>query len=273
MTGLKADLHSHTIYSDGSFTVGESLDYAKKIGLTHFAITDHDIFMGADEGYELAHKTDIGLSLIYGIELSAKINNESIHILGYFPGIVKDLGDVIRKQVKERKERAEVVLGLLKEKIGLVIDRSEIDKYYSITRKTIGDIVAKNTEYSFDYVMENMIGRGCPCYVPSNKMTIPSAIRHIKDNGGLAVLAHPCIVKNTAPEELLKYGFDGIEAGYPYPKNDESHFRKLAYEKGLLVTAGSDFHSFDDTSDEHGKIGTCTIVDSDVERFLEALYK
>ncbi|PID82053.1 MAG: phosphatase, partial [Clostridiales bacterium] len=35
------DLHSHTVCSDGTYTVKEIIDYAHKKGLSALAISDH----------------------------------------------------------------------------------------------------------------------------------------------------------------------------------------------------------------------------------------
>ncbi|MBU2444263.1 MAG: PHP domain-containing protein, partial [Bacteroidetes bacterium] len=37
-----ADLHAHTIYSDGSLTPHELIKKAKNLGIEYLGITDHD---------------------------------------------------------------------------------------------------------------------------------------------------------------------------------------------------------------------------------------
>ena len=77
---MKADLHIHTTYSDGVFSVKEVVKFAEKEGLTHISITDHDTLSGTLEA--LTMKTS--LTIIPGIELSTYHQDESIHILGVF---------------------------------------------------------------------------------------------------------------------------------------------------------------------------------------------
>ena len=72
---MRADLHSHTIYSDGSFTIPEIIARAIDRDVDILAITDHDTFDGAKIGYEMGPK--MGLRVIYGMELSTERNDES----------------------------------------------------------------------------------------------------------------------------------------------------------------------------------------------------
>ncbi|MBO4355384.1 MAG: hypothetical protein J5850_00830, partial [Clostridia bacterium] len=155
---------------------------------------------------------------------------------------------------------------------GIDIDRNEVYKTYSITRKNIGQIVVDYSGFSPDFVRDNITSRESKCYIPSNKMSLSEGVNLIREAGGLAVLAHPCLIKKSDPLEILKAGFDGIEAVYPSVKNDEKRFRIIAKEKGLLVTGGSDFHTLNDNTADHGVIGTSTIEDGELELFLERLY-
>ena len=79
---MKADLHIHTKYSDGIYSVQEIINLAKARNLDVIAITDHDVLKGALEAQ--AYQND-DLRIIIGMELSTEYNDESIHILGYFP--------------------------------------------------------------------------------------------------------------------------------------------------------------------------------------------
>ena len=75
---MRADLHSHTIYSDGTFTIPEIIERAVDRDLDILAITDHDTFDGAKIAYEMGPK--MGLRVIYGMELSTERNGESIQV-------------------------------------------------------------------------------------------------------------------------------------------------------------------------------------------------
>ena len=78
------DLHTHTIYSDGELTPDELIREAidKKVGI--LSITDHNTI----EGIKTINRNssliiNSGINIINGIELSAKVNQGTMHILGY----------------------------------------------------------------------------------------------------------------------------------------------------------------------------------------------
>jgi predicted metal-dependent phosphoesterase TrpH len=73
-----ADFHCHTRYSHDSFApVGAVLDVARRRGLTHLAITDHDTIEGALRARDQARN----LSIIVGCELSLE---GGVHLIGLF---------------------------------------------------------------------------------------------------------------------------------------------------------------------------------------------
>ncbi|MBR4993813.1 MAG: PHP domain-containing protein, partial [Lachnospiraceae bacterium] len=76
------DLHVHSTYSDGTYTVEELVDYAVNKGLSAIALTDHDTIDGLDEIIDYAK--DKPVEVIPGIEFSTEYEGKDIHILGYF---------------------------------------------------------------------------------------------------------------------------------------------------------------------------------------------
>ena len=107
MLEAKADLHTHTIHSDGALSPRELLAKAKSVGLHTISITDHDTvnalldpFPGADE---------FGVDVIPGVELSTSLNGSEIHILGYFIDIrntiLLESLSVFREERLKRVER------------------------------------------------------------------------------------------------------------------------------------------------------------------------
>ena len=101
---LRADLHMHSVYSDGTLTIKKLLDYAKSKRLDIIAITDHDSTEGVSEAIE--YGKEINIKVIPGIELSTEHNGESVHVLGYFPNeIPQAIKDFSKEQHKFRRER------------------------------------------------------------------------------------------------------------------------------------------------------------------------
>jgi len=267
----RADLHMHTTYSDGSYTLNEVVGFAKEKGLNYISITDHDTLVGSLKAYKELNGTD--LKIIIGLELSSDNNGESIHVLGYFKNDtnLKGLDSYLEEQRKLRRVRANKIKEALYKYFNIDLDMSFIEKLYSVTRGSIAnEIIKQGYPYTKEEIFAKMIGEGCPAYYPSTKLNTIDAVKLIHEYGGLAVLAHPCLIKHNDVSELLSYGFDGIEAIYPKNKeNDEERFRKLAKKYNIFVTAGSDFHSFND--EKHGNIGDVSLTNMDLEIFLNKL--
>jgi len=77
----KADVHIHTLYSDGAPSVAELLKYVEtKTDLDVIAITDHDTIQGALEAKKLMKENKYRFELILGEEISSVEG----HILGLF---------------------------------------------------------------------------------------------------------------------------------------------------------------------------------------------
>lgn len=266
---MRADLHCHTLYSDGEFSVEEVIKRAKENKVDILAITDHDTVDGALKGFNMS---DDEIKIIYGVELSTIRNNESVHILGYFKEPLTE-GSLIRffnEQKKKRKERALRILELMKEHFNIIIDESFVNDTRSLTRGTIADeVVRQGYSYSKKEIFEKILGDGCPCYIPSSKLTTAQGIKLIKENNGIAVVAHPCLYKHNNVYDIITLGVDGIEGRYPSKLNDETMYRRFVKNFNLLFTAGSDFHRLNDFG--HGDIGTSTIDGQDLNKFLGAL--
>jgi len=76
-----ADLHLHTVFSDGTYTPEELINESKKNGLSAIAVVDHDTVDGIDPTLEIARGQN--LEVLPGIELTAEYESKEIHILGY----------------------------------------------------------------------------------------------------------------------------------------------------------------------------------------------
>ncbi len=267
---MRADLHSHTKYSDGVCTVREVIELAKNKNVDVLAITDHDCFDGALEAYNLQDEYEI--KIVFGMELSTYSNDESIHVLAYYnkPLNSGELFDRLNAQRINRKKRAYEIMGLLKEYFNIDLDTKFIEEKHSVTRGTIAnEIIKQGFLKDKEYIFRNILGDSCPCYIPSTKLSTEEGIKLILESGGIPVLAHPCLYKKNKIEDLVKLGIRGIEAVYPRKENRETKFRDIARKYNLLITGGSDFHMPNDFS--HGNVGDSVIKDLDVRKFLKVL--
>lgn len=271
---MKADLHMHSLYSDGKLSLKEIVDRAKLANLDYIALTDHDSIMGVEEITKIGDEE--GIKVIPGLELSTNRNNEAIHILGYFKSyasISQSFKDYLLNMKKTRYERLKKMTDLLNERYHLGIDFQEIalSQPFNLERPHLADQIMKKTGLSRAQVFKEYIGNDCPCYVPSTKITVEEGIRLIHEAGGLAILAHPYIYEKNNPMDLLKMGVDGIEVFY-FPVKDNAYPKYLKYAKDhhLLVTGGSDFHR-DDDEEKHADIGLKDYDSFYIDEFLQKL--
>src|SRR4051812_42394805 len=104
---MKADLHVHSHYSDGSSTVTELMEMASKRGITHLSLVDHDTVAGI-EAAQIEGKKH-GITVIPGIEISAYdfTRNRKVHILGYlFDKEATHIQELCEPLLKRRHENS-----------------------------------------------------------------------------------------------------------------------------------------------------------------------
>lgn len=265
---MKADLHTHTDFSDGKLSVEDLVNAAIKHQLDYLSITDHDTF----DGVKKAAMLDKNINIIYGIELSTFRNNESVHILGYFKSLkyIEAMEPILYNQLFKRKGRAHKMLDLLKVHFNIDLNRDFIENTESITRGTIArEIINQGYPYTYKFVFDTMIGDDCPAYIPSSKLDTETGINLIKECKGLAVIAHPMELNKNNPEDIIKLGVNGLEAIYPTHRDKENIYRALANKYNLFITGGTDFHAYNDG--RHGNIGETYLSGKDLDNFLKVL--
>lgn len=254
------DLHLHSTASDGSLTPEQIIDRAAERGLRAISITDHDTVSGA----ETAICLDIPetLKFIPGIEISTAYprefeNRGSLHILGY--GIKTghpELRAAMEKQRAERSNRNPKIIEKLN-RTGIPISLEAVcaaTGKTDLARPHIAEfLVAHGHAEDIDDAFDRFLGRGKPAYVDKYRIPAEKAIALIRKAGGIAVLAHPCLLLDfladpvtgveALVDTLVPFGLGGIEAFYPGQSTALSaYFEQLAYKRGLLVTGGTDFH-------------------------------
>lgn len=268
---MRADLHMHSYYSDGTFSIEELLNKAKSKGLDVIALTDHDSVKGVKEAIQLGQK--MGIRVIPALELSTYLDGESVHVLGYFNGPVpEEIIEFSKGVFKARRERA-YKLGMNMINIyGLKMDMERLmNQKGMITRShLVTEVSLSNPNLTREYIFNNYLSDDSKGYIPSTKMTTEEGINLLRRNNALIVIAHPTLLKHHKIEEILKYHPDGIEAYYPKNKpGDLDHFLSLSKEYNLIVTAGSDFHMENDFS--HADMATVTLEGEKLKIFLERL--
>ena len=243
MDKFRADLHCHTNCSDGSMSPKEILVHAKKIGLQGLSITDHDTVSAYHEAIPIAR--ELGILLGSGVEFSSVDQGVSIHILGYDIDLEsKELIAFCKRHLERRRERNRKILEKLQDR-GILIELEEEGEEHPAGRPHIAlALVEQGIVASSAEAFKKLIGDGCPCFDPGNPISTDETIALIHKAGGKAFLAHPHLLKSSrALSHVMKKPLDGIECYYAKcSPSQEQKWVRLAREKGLLMSGGSDFH-------------------------------
>lgn len=246
---MKADLHVHTDVSDGSLTIVETLTLAKKNGLTQLAITDHDTVDGVQQAIHVGAL--LGIEVIPGIEISAadEKTGKVIHILGYnFKLAASNITKLCQPLLMRRQEHSLWQITQLHAH-GYQIDAAAISAQRggkTIYKQHIMAQLIKagyTTEIYSDLYQQLFKGSGI-CAGKFEYVDAVAAVKAIKADGGIAVLAHPGAEDvYYIIDELISAGLDGIELYHEkHTQEDHAKIIGLADKKNLMMTGGSDFH-------------------------------
>ncbi|MGQ9572924.1 MAG: PHP domain-containing protein [Dehalococcoidia bacterium] len=244
----RADLHTHSTFSDGRLTPTQLIERAVSRGLEVIALTDHDCTDGIPEAQEAAQKHP-GLLFIPGVELSTDVPHDEVHVLGYFLDYENSRfrGRLSRLR-RSRLERGEKMLAKLRH---LGIDLSwqrvkEIAGDGAVGRPHIALAMLEAGHISsLEEAFARYLDRNGPAYVEREKMTPAEAVQLLIHASGLPVLAHPAELHNLEPllVELKGAGLIGIEVYYQdYDEPTIERLLAIARHHDLLPLGGSDFH-------------------------------
>ncbi len=245
---LLYDLHVHTLASDGVESPEQVITRALRVGLGGVAITDHDTIDGLERAMNFIIENNLEIDLIPGIELNTDFGENEVHILGYF---IDFHNEYLKKRLSEirlqRLLRAEKIIAKLK-LLELYISLEQVQKLAQgdlIGRPHIARALVQNGYVSSEEeAFHKYIDRGKSAYVSRYKFLPSEAIFLIQQAGGIAVLAHPGLIKQ--PEiisEIINMGIEGLEVYYPEHSPEQILALNLQADKHhLLVTGGSDFH-------------------------------
>jgi predicted metal-dependent phosphoesterase TrpH len=247
---MKGDLHIHTDLSDSSCGIKETLAMARRSAMTHIGITNHDTVNGLSEAVELGKASSI--RVIPGIEISSFDfrRNRKVHILGYgFDLEGKNIRMLCDPLLRRRDENSRRQIDILLRN-GYDLDLEYINE---LSRK--GGIIYKQhimmalikagyTDCIYSELYRKLFKNDGICAGDIEYVDALDAVRSIKADKGLAVLAHPgqqdsyCLIP-----ELVCAGLDGIEVNHHcHSPEDTVRIRNLREKYGLILTGGTDFH-------------------------------
>lgn len=245
------DLHTHSVYSDGTNTPAELIAIAAERGLQALALTDHDSVGGIPELLSAAETTSV--EAVPGIELSAECERGTMHILGYF--IDPACPTLLEKIEKVRLGRDERNIEILKKlnKLGYRLLWEDVEKWKGkdvVGRPHIAlALVERGHVKSKKAAFDLLLAKGRPGYAERYRYTAMECIDLIRQAGGISVLAHPATIYlkdeklRNLVGELKGHGLGGIEVYYGEHRPDNrKKFMEWAREFDLVCTGGTDFH-------------------------------
>ncbi|MBP1966184.1 PHP domain-containing protein [Paenibacillus aceris] len=248
---MKFNYHMHSCYSDGTDTPEQLVELAAEHGIQSIALTDHDTIEGVEAFMAAAAGTDI--EAIPGVEISSRIGQKYVHILGY--GIdtkSAELLELLNSLTAEATAYTKYVFeGYVAENYNYsweqVLNHNKNRKGFYLS--SLYDAMLKDGLFSDWGAYSNFV-RHCfrfegQCY----SAPVEKSFDVIKKSGGKAFLAHPKLMKLSLDEEyqffkqLKDLGVDGIEAYYPEHSPKESSWYELCCERlNLEVSGGTDWH-------------------------------
>ncbi|MGI9133445.1 MAG: 3',5'-nucleoside bisphosphate phosphatase [Rhodoferax sp.] len=265
MTSLQnADLHCHSVVSDGTLTPEQQPARACDHGVQLWSLTDHDEIGGQQRAAAAAHGH--GLKYLTGVEISVSFVGQTIHIVGLgFDPDDADLGAGLRQTRGGRGPRArEMSEGLAK--IGIrgayegalrFVGNPELISRTHFARFLVETGVCRDT----NEVFRKYLTEGKPGYVPHRWATLKDAVQWITRAGGMAVIAHPARYKLTPNEEFALFtefkahGGGGVEVVTgSHSVAEYQTYADTAREFALAASRGSDFHSPEESHTELGEL-------------------
>lgn len=277
-TYLNADLHCHSVVSDGTLTPEDLAARAKTNGVELWALTDHDEIGGQHRAAAAALSQ--GLAYLTGTEISVTFANTTVHIVGL--GFDPDNEALKRGLAATRGGRGERA-----REMAAQLDQVGISGAYEGALQFVGNPELISRTHFARFLVETKVCRdtaevfrkflteGKPGYVPHRWAALGDAVRWIKDAGGVAVIAHPARYKFTANEEYAlfsefkEHGGTGVEVVTgSHSAAEYVTYAAMAQEFGLAASRGSDFHSPDES---HTDLGTLPYLPGHLTPIWETL--
>ena len=272
MHTLNADLHCHSVVSDGTLTPEALACRAHANGVHVWSLTDHDEVGGQERAKKAAE--DLGMKYISGVEISVTWCSQTVHIVGL--GIDHTNAALIEglNQTRNgRTNRAKAIAAQL-DQIGIknayegalqFVGNPELISRTHFARFLVDSGVCKDT----NEVFANYLIEGKPGYVGHEWANLTDAVNWITQAGGIAVIAHPGRYNYTSLQlnelygQFKDMGGRGIEVVTgSHTKDEYKAFAKVALQHGFLASRGSDFHS---PNESHVDLGTLPDLPSQLQ--------
>ncbi len=264
MSILNADLHCHSVVSDGTMSPEDLAARAAANGVELWALTDHDEIGGQHRAAAAAHAH--GMKYLTGTEISVTFAGQTVHIvgLGFDPddarmhqGLTDTRGGRGGRALEMSDGLAKVGIKDAYEGALRYVGNPELISRTHFARHLVESGVCKDT----NEVFRRFLTEGKPGYVPHRWASLRDAVQWITAAGGVAVIAHPARYKFSANEEYALFSEFKAHGGLGVEVVTGSHtpaeyvkYGETAREFGLAASRGSDFHSPDESHTDLGRL-------------------
>ena len=250
---INADLHCHSVVSDGTLTPEALAERASANGVQLWALTDHDEIGGQHRA--LAAAKAQGMAYLTGTEISVSFAGKTVHIVGL--GFDPDDADMVQGLQRTRGGRSErakemsdglAAVGIKGAYEGALkfVGNPELVSRTHFARFLVESGVCKDTYEVF----RKYLTEGKPGFVPHSWANLRDAVHWITDAGGVAVIAHPARYGFSANEEFALFTEFKAHGGRAvevvtgsHSAQDAVRYAETALEFDLAASRGSDFHS------------------------------
>lgn len=244
-----SDLHLHSIHSDGTESAAGVMAAAHAHGLRTAALTDHDTTSGWADAAEAAGS--LGMTFIPGMELSAKHEWRSVHVLAYlFDPDDAGLRAMTERIRTSRQERARTMADRIARDFDLHWDDilAQTSDGATIGRPHIADaLIAKGHVRDRTEAFEDILSPRREYYVALYAPDPVLAVELVVAAGGVPIIAHPAgragLLPDRVLQRMLAAGLGGFELGHR--ENLEPGIRtleRICRERDLIITGSSDYH-------------------------------
>ena len=250
------DLHAHTHISDGQDSPEQLVAYAKSIGISVLAITDHDTVLGWQL---LRERTGEGeLTIVPGAEISCRTAaGMSVHMLGYlFDPQEPRLKELMALTRDDRIPRMMKIIELLNQ-ADIEVTFDDVVRHSgsaaTVGRPHLADaLISRGIARSRDDAFARFLHNDSPFYVGHIAPTPEEAIAVIRAAGGVSILAHGlagtrgAIYSLDEIAALVECGLDGVEVDHrDHDARARGALRELADSLDLFATGSSDYHGIE----------------------------
>ena len=248
---MYCDLHTHSVFSDGTYTPAQLIAEAERIDLSAVALTDHNTIAGLPDF--VAAGEGSAVKAVPGCEFSTDYNGVELHILGLYirPEHYQAVTDLLEKAQRDKEESNRNLVAALNA-AGYAIDYEKVAarSQGSVNRAHIAaELLEKGYISSIQEAFQSLLTKKRGFYKPPQRIGAYDCIRFIKSIGAVAVLAHPFLnLKEEAAlraflPEAVDAGLDGMEVAYSKFSPDQTALaQQIAEDFGLAFSGGSDFH-------------------------------